>query len=255
MRPPLKNHFLITLSILAISSSALVHADTATGSLTAAPGSAVNLNASTGFAYYGGVPPVANGAQNSFPAVQTDNANVANFSGLTAPTGTSSSSNGSQILTTYTNASTSETSSSGLSNVGDFNPGGGPGSFSLSTVLFASSETLTFYLSNYDTTSDLSLALGATTLFTLNNATLPTTVDGQHTAGTLTLTVNGTIGDSLTFSDVVDLTGVSDKDYSNVGINAVTASAIAVPEPSSFAFLGAGALALLAMRRRSRMTV
>ena len=234
------------LAFALISGSMLftVKADSITGSVIAAP-STVNLNLSSAYSYYGGSPDVAN----------TDSTNLAQFSDITATgeftgLGTDSSSN----LTTYNNGITSASDSPNYSLAQIRGNDSGTATLSLSTILFAPTETFSLYMSDYDTTGDLSVTSSGGGSLVLTNQILPTssdTVNGTgdgHTYGVFDFTVSGTVGDTLTISDSTDQTGViTGNGYYTVGINAITANV--VPEPTAWLMLLCGIVLLATVRR------
>ncbi|WP_367874681.1 PEP-CTERM sorting domain-containing protein [Luteolibacter sp. Populi] len=123
---------------------------------------------------------------------------------------------------------------------------------SFTATVLAESQTIRVYLVGYDSRADISAALGEGGSFSLENAVLPYTDDGDgsggnHTSGLLTLNLSGaTVGDTLTFTVANDYVGVNDSSFGFVGIQAVT---VTVPEPSSLV-VGLGGLVLLGLRRR-----
>ena len=200
---------------------------------TSSMASPYNLNTGAAYAWYG----TGDGS------AVTDASNLASFSSLSIVGTTSANqASDSHIYTSYDNGSTSVVASPNFTFFIN-----GTGGYSLTTTLLAPSETLSFYLTNYDTTSDLSASLD-TASFSLTNAVLPTSSDGDgtgalHTYGVLNLSVTGTVGHTLTFTDVMNLTGVSQTTFSNVGINAVQCAV--VPEPPIWLLIFSGALLFL----------
>ena len=121
-----------------------------------------------------------------------------------------------------------------------------PSSFSFTQTLLGTSETMNVYLNAYNANHDISASLSSGGSYANASATLPQS--GQ--AGVLTLNITGSPGDTLTFTD----TGVSTGSFANIGIQAVTVTA--VPEPGVIGLLAAaGSLALLCSRRTFRRVV
>ncbi|HXI69681.1 MAG TPA: TIM-barrel domain-containing protein [Verrucomicrobiae bacterium] len=204
-------------------------ADTITGSIAAAPAS-VNLNLSTAYAFYG-----ING---SFTPA-TDPSSIGNFSTLVAVgeyTGTGADAVFNQA--TYNNGTTSATLSPNysLAQVQGFDAG--VATVSITTTLFATNESLSVYISGYDTAPDFSATVGSAT-FALNNVVLPTTADGNgtgegHTYGVLNLAVTGTVGETLTITGTTDRAGVTGGNgYTTIAFNSVTATAPDSPDSIS----------------------
>ncbi|MGC8625452.1 MAG: PEP-CTERM sorting domain-containing protein, partial [Phycisphaerae bacterium] len=69
-----------------------------------------------------------------------------------------------------------------------------------------------------------------------------------HGYGILSLNITGgTVGQTLTFTDINNITGVSNDSYSNVGIQAAN---VVVPEPATLGLVAVGGLGLLLLKRR-----
>jgi hypothetical protein len=203
----------------------------------------------------------------------TDAHNVGGFTGVFKSAGASgagyiASSSPSDTAVSYTGATsnvgqTSEAGDLKFAFADAVNAGDG---IQITSTLFAPTETFQFYLVDYDSKSSLyaSLNTGATsdaTYQSLGNV-LPNgfgaTADGtgtSNTAGLLTLTVTGAVGDVLTFSNRTDITGVSNSSYYNTGI--IAADVESVPEPAACAMLlvGLGALVWVARRQALRLAV
>jgi hypothetical protein len=235
-----------------------VHAQTITGSLSAAPSGPVLLNQSDSFAFYG------DGIADD---VQTDDSNIAGFTqfnegdGHGSPSSQSSPGVGSAILSTYSNQTSSAVASSGFSE--------NASALEFQSTLFAPTETFSIYLSNYQTAFDFTATdlsgghpggghpggghPGGGGGFVLTDLALPTSSDGDGTGqndsyGVLTLTVTGAIGDIIDFEDDADGGGVTANGLDAtpfVGINAVSVDA---PEPSATGLLVA-TLAILLFNR------
>jgi hypothetical protein len=272
----MKKSSLVLSVFLAAAPLSAAYADSITGSIGNANAS-YDLNDYGAFAYYGNTGAVLFSTVSGTPS--TDLANLADFTVLSsvAPAGKSSATAivtsggaGNTIVVTYTNGTTppqaSESNSNGFYTAATNHSGNNNGvsgvGFSLTTKLFAPTETFQFLLENFDTASDLTASLndaGSTSL-SLTDAFLPQLWSGQtfvgpgdgNTDGLLTLTVNGAIGQTLTFTDVTDFTGVSNTAFGNIGLEAITVSE--VPEPATCALMGAGCLLLVwRLRRKSGM--
>ncbi len=120
-----------------------------------------------------------------------------------------------------------------------------PSSFSFTQTLLGSSEVMDVYLNSYNANHDITASLSSGGSYTFNNA-LPQ----SSLAGELTLNIAGAPGDTLTFSD----TAVSTGQFANIGIQAVTVTA--VPEPTTIGLVAlAGSVALIARKRVLRKRV
>ncbi len=121
-----------------------------------------------------------------------------------------------------------------------------PSGFSFTQSLLGPSETMNVYLNAYNADQGIAVSLSSGGTYTYNGA-LP---QGAGAAGVLTMNIAGSPGDTLTFTD----TGTSTGSNGNIGIQAVTVTA--VPEPGVIGLLAAvGSLALLASRRVLRRVV
>ena len=255
------NH-VFAIGLLALSSPALASAASITeDSLSALSSPSVNLSSSTAFAYYGDTSnkvPLFTAGININPT--TDVGNLGHFTAFTTSGGAvAQESNDNLIQISYllgaggANPAT-ETGATNFDFAGGTN--NGLGAFSLTSTLFAPTETFSFYLQNFATTSDFTLSLTDTahTSFSLNNQVLfggsDATGSGNST-GVLTLTVTGAIGDILTFTDKSDTHGVKNSQFANVGLDAVTITA--VPEPAAYAMMALGALVLIWRLRRGKL--
>lgn len=121
-----------------------------------------------------------------------------------------------------------------------------PSSFSFTQTLLGASETMNVYLNDYNANHDISASLSSGGSYTNTDATLPQ----SGIAGVLTLSITGSPGDTLTFTD----TGVSTGSFANIGIQGVTVTA--VPEPAPLCLLAvAGSLFLITRGRVLRRGV
>jgi hypothetical protein len=115
-----------------------------------------------------------------------------------------------------------------------------------STVLFALTETLTFY-----TTSYLSLPMFTFTLTgpgVTSSTTLTPTITQSASSAAETITVSGELGDTLAYD--IAASGVTDIN-SNIGLNGIAADAVVTPEPGTYVLLSLGLVFLfMAMRNR-----
>ena len=137
-------------------------------------------------------------------------------------------------------------------------PSGGSSTnnFYLTTNLIASNETVNFYLASYDSACNITATLPSGGSYTATGAVLPysPTSDGDgtgkgHLYGILSLNITGgTVGETLTFTDTSNITGVSNDSYSNIGIQA--ANVTVVPEPASLLLMGVAGFGLLILKRR-----
>jgi hypothetical protein len=120
-----------------------------------------------------------------------------------------------------------------------------PSAFSFTQTLLGTSETMDIYLNAYNANHDITASLSSGGTFSYDGALPQSGVAGQ-----LTLDITGNVGDTFTFND----TDVSTGQYANIGIQAVTVTA--VPEPTTLCLLAAaGSLALMASRRKPRRAV
>lgn len=246
---------LFVLFILSLASHSIVRGDSITGSLGNAPLS-LDLNDYDAFAYYGDTSAVL--FTNTPGTPSTDLLNLANFSNLKPTTGFTIATSGvSPAVVSYANGTATPQSSA--ANSGDFyfakgTANGNGAGFSLTTTLFAPEETFQFLLQGYDTEMDLTASLNdsSTTSFSLTNAILAdpwsggTATASGNSYGLLTLVVDGTVGQTLTFSDLA-ANGVGT--YNNVGIEAVTVEA---PEPAAYALMFIGMVFLGFYLRRQK---
>ncbi len=242
---------LFAVAFPAIASAASINED----SLSALSSPSVNLSSSTAFAYYGD-----NSATGTLytPGIDTspttDVGNLGNFTAFTTFGGAvAEESNDNFIQISYASGAGGSNPSS-ETNATNFDFGYIAGGFSLTSTLFAPTETFSIYLQDYDTTSDFTASLNdaANTTLSLNNQVLFGGTDDTgsgNSTGVLTFTVTGDIGDVLTFTEAADFTGVNQPGSGNVGLDAVT---IDIPEPSTYAMIGVGALALGWCLRRGK---
>jgi hypothetical protein len=240
--------------LLAVTPFSALHADSITGAITSAPGN-IDLNDYNGFAYYANTSLSLYIPTTGTPS--TDTSNVGKFSVLTSIGGSGIHTSGTSPATvTYSGATSpapSETNAKGFY----YNMNGGVGiGFSLTSTLFASTETFQFLLQDYNTTSNLTASLNdvGSTSFSLSNQILTNWYGGVatgagNTDGVLTVTVQGTVGQILTFKDVEGSTGLGSN--GNVGIEAATVEE--VPEPSAWAMMGLGSLLFAWLLRRGRL--
>ncbi|MGC9258517.1 MAG: PEP-CTERM sorting domain-containing protein, partial [Phycisphaerae bacterium] len=138
-------------------------------------------------------------------------------------------------------------------------PSGGSSTnnFYFTTNLIAPSETLNLYLISFDSKSNISATLPDGGSFTADSVVLPyspaSDTDGTgtgHGYGILSLNITGgTVGETLTFTDTNNITGMSSSSdsYSNVGIQAAN---VVVPEPATLGLVAIGGLGLLLLNRR-----
>jgi len=217
-------------------------------------GEAVNLNANTAaWAYYGDNNPAIGDYDSDGGVPTTDASNLGDFTAFTdGVTGgyAAKNPNGADSVSFTGGVGGNNPSSVSNSLYWEQIQGSGNGEyFSITSKLFAATETLNFYLFDFDTTSDLTASLDdqANTTWSVSNKVLSGSGDGSlGTATELTLTVNGAVGDILTFTDTVDDTGVSNTQYG--GITGLVAVDVA-PEPSTWAMLFGGLAALAFVRR------
>lgn len=220
-------------------------AGTITGTLAAAPSSsaASPIDISTGasdWSYYGLsasgtvspiTPSTMSGGPNSFGTLTGSNLVDGYFSSST----TIQPATGLNFLS-FSGGTTVSSDTSNVYAYSSFTPS----SFSFTQTLLGTSETMNVYLNAYNANHDISASLSSGGSYTNAAATLPQS--GQ--AGVLTLKITGSPGDTLTFTD----TGVSTGSFANIGIQAVTVTA--VPEPGVIGLLAAaGSVALLCSRR------
>ncbi|MDR1145872.1 MAG: PEP-CTERM sorting domain-containing protein [Verrucomicrobiales bacterium] len=253
-----------------------VHAASILGSLDEMPRNiTVNLNEADAFAYYG-IIGIGDFNNDTYGAVTTDSANIGEFSRLTLTLTPSGVQGGFRTTTSlpltisYSNATYDGSSSTynrpaqtdvAGTKVGTYIRYGQDGyTLSLTTTLFAPEETISFYLLNYNAKANLSATLtgadSASAEYSLNDQVLPT-LDANASAGTgigntfgiLTLTVSGNIGDTLTFVNEIETFGITGLGDPSVGIAAVTAWAIPIPEPGTWALIVVGLGTLIGCRR------
>ncbi len=257
----------VTLAGLVGTSSA----STITGAFSSPPASANNaanpttpINIATGAAawvYYGYTQQGSYTAGSSSGGMMnTDPANAASFSPLNfsannSQTGLSGS--GGSVELTYPGASPS----SSTAFIFDQAPSGGSSTnnYYLTANLIAPTETLNLYLNSYDSKSNITATLPDGGSFAATGVVLPyspnSDTDGTgagHGYGILSLNITGgTIGETLTFTDTNNITGVSNDSYSNVGIQAGN---VVVPEPATLplALMGLASLALIVRRKIHR---
>ncbi|MGC9261597.1 MAG: PEP-CTERM sorting domain-containing protein [Phycisphaerae bacterium] len=190
--------------------------------------------------------------------MNTDASNVASFSPLNYNANSTQSGGGLSGATgwmqlTYPGAS--PTSSTAF--IFDQAPSGGSSTnnFYFTTNLIAPAETLNLYLISYDSKSNITATLPDGGTFTADSVVLPyspaSDTDGTgkgHGYGILSLNITGgTVGQTLTFTDTNNITGVSNDSYSNVGIQAAN---VVVPEPATLGLVAVGGLGLLLLKRR-----
>ncbi|MDR1305855.1 MAG: PEP-CTERM sorting domain-containing protein [Verrucomicrobiales bacterium] len=263
----------LKLLVLAAALPITAHAASILGSLDEMPRNiTVNLNEADAFAYYG-IIGVADYNTDTYGAVTTDSANIGEFSRLTltlTPSGVQGgfrTTSSLPMTISYSNATydgssptynrPAQTDVAGT-NVGAYIRYGQDGYIlSLTTVLFAPEETISFYLLNYNSKSNFSVTLngtdGVSAEYSLNGQVLPThnpnadDTGAGNTFGILTLTVSGNIGDTLTFRNEIETLDVSAISDCNVGIAAITAWAI--PEPATWALIVVGLGTLIGCRR------
>jgi hypothetical protein len=240
-------HLLVPLIVAMLPLAA--HADSIVFSPVTAASGNIDLNLGTAaWAYYSdGAVGDYNYAGSNSPT--TDAANLASFTPFVDTIGgyPTEAHNGGFSVTYAGGAG----GNNGVANIGDTgflyaNPGSGPDGFSISSTLFAPVETFNFYLINYNTGSDITASLNdsGSTSSSLTNVLLSGDGSGG-TSGLLSLTVNGSIGDVLTFVDNAHTIGGA----ANTGIIA----ADVVPEPSTWLMFAAAAGVLL-VYARSRKT-
>jgi hypothetical protein len=250
----------LTVGFLAIAYPAIAQAAAITeDSLSALSSTSVNLSTSVAFAYYGDTTaPLFTPGIDASPT--TDVGNLGAFTAFTT-SGLSLPEESSDTLVQVSYALGAGGANPSLEmGATNFDFAGftsnGINGFSLTSTLFAPTETFSFYLQNYNTTSDFTASLnnGANTPFSSSNQVLfggsDSTGSGNST-GVLELTVSGAIGDVLTFADASDISGVANNGNGNVGLDAVT---VTVPEPSTYAMFGLGALVLVWHLRRGNLT-
>ncbi|MDR1305773.1 MAG: PEP-CTERM sorting domain-containing protein [Verrucomicrobiales bacterium] len=262
----LRRNAMKTLKLLvlagALSITSLTHAVLIEGSLGVVPNNIINLNDYDAFAFYGVIgkgstyqiisgdatTDANNVGQFSNPQIQ--NSGTSFFCGTLAFYPGISYNNAVSTIGTPTQNNATETSEALYIN--QCNDGV---SFTLTTTLFASEETISFYLINYNARSNFSAVLSRNNTeichYSLANQILPTTSNGNgtgdgNTSGILTLTVSGEIGDLLTFTNQTEYAGVSNTQFGNVGIAAVTA--LAIPEPGTWALIVVGLGTLIGCR-------
>ncbi len=253
------------LAAAAFSCTGTAFASTITGSFSSPPASAnrhvttsptpVDISSGTSAWAYYGYSSNPNGSGTVAAALNTDSGNAASFSALSYtpnPSQTGFSSAGGYMELNFTG-------SSGASPNFVFdqapNPGSSTNNFSFTTKMIASSETLNVFLISFDSKSNISATLSSGGSYTANGVVLPysppsdATGDGSgHGYGILSLHITGaTIGDTLTFTDTNNLTGVSSSSYANVGIQAAD---VVVPEPATLGLMAVGGLGLLLLKRR-----
>jgi hypothetical protein len=230
-------------------------------SLTSVP-STINLDNIPAFAFYGDNS-IDLFDQSSTGVVSTDVGNLADFTGVELTPGSAGDLEQAGPGTTVTfNSSQGSvaTTTGGSTNQFAFvdKANGATAGVTITSTLFAPVETFSFYVTSFDTKTNLTASLSSGATFSLNDQVLPGMVgdldtnghaaDGSGNAsllGDLTLTVTGSVGDVLTFSISTDPADhASDTTYENVGIDVAT-----VPEPSTFALLLGGVGLMLAIQR------
>jgi hypothetical protein len=261
------------LSALALSAATFgAKAQFINATLSGTPTS-LNLNSYLAFAYYG------NNAAGTGTAdagtVSTDLHNIATFTGieLAGTTGTVVSSGPhDSVPVTYIDGQGTQSSAT-ADQLQSFVSGGVTGSggsgsgVKITSTLFAPVETFQFYLASSNSAADFTLSLvnssdvAVGTTFHLNDQPLPTnnsstnngTSDGSGSKdGLLTITVDGAVGDVLTFSATLDTTGVVTKTNANLGI--IAADVSEAPEPGIWSMLLCGGVVLLAAIGLRRFT-
>lgn len=226
-------------------------AGTITGTLAAAPSSSAAgpIDISTGasdWVYYGLsasgtvspiTPATMSGGPNSFGALTGNDLVDGYFSSST----TIQPATGLNFLS-FSGGTTVSSDTSNIYAYSSFTPS----SFSFTQTLLGTSETMNVYLNDYNANHDISASLSSGGSYTNADATLPQ----SGIAGVLTLSITGSPGDTLTFTD----TGVSTGSFANIGIQGVTVTA--VPEPVPLSLLAvAGSLFLITRRRALRREV
>ena len=232
---------------------AMARADSVgTPTLTDLPAS-LDLNDFAAWAFYADAPAGVFGPVYT-PTPTTDLDNLASFSVLTSTNANGSFGNDPFAYTPVTFTGAAAGGYNGTAATGSTNFDFVAGNLSMTSKLIATTETLHFYLYDYDGAADISLTLGGqpTTLYT--NTVLPQIANGNDLGsgdnlGELTVTVQGSIGEVLGFTAVPNNSDVGGSGH--IGLQAVTIDAI--PEPSTYAMMFAG-LAFLGFRLRGRST-
>jgi hypothetical protein len=229
---------------------AMAQADSVgTPSLSDLP-SSLDLNDFAAWAYYADVPAGTFGPV-SPTTPTTDLDNLASFSVLTSTNSSFQNDPFAYTPVTFTGAAAGGYNGTSATNSTNFDFA--IGNLSMSSKLIATTETLHFYLYDYDGAANISLTLGndqPTTLYT--NTVLPQILNGNSygsgdNVGELSVTVQGSIGETLSFTLSPNNTSVEGSGHT--GLQAVTIDEI--PEPAAWAMMLAG-LAFLGFRMRAR---
>ena len=238
-----------------------------TGVLSSPPASANNFNNSnytpiniatgaSAWVYYGYTDQASYTAGSS-SMMNTDTNNAASFTPLNYNSNTNQSGGGLSGFQGYIEMTFPGASSSNTGFIFDQAPpsGSNTNNFYFTTNLIAPSETLNLYLISYDSKSNISAMLPDGGSFTDTGVVLPYSPPGDadgtgsgHGYGVLSLHITGgTVGETLTFTDTNNITGVNNDGYSNVGIQAAN---VVVPEPATLGLVAVGGLGLLLLKRR-----
>ncbi len=236
-----------------LAAAVAARADSITGVLSSSSSTAADISSGTAdWVYYG------RNSDNTAMELDYKSGGSQSFSDLTVNNSSGSSvtanwwPHGSSVLTpiTFTGGTptASKTSTGGYRYFQAASGDDQGDNISFTHTLLSTSETINLYMvafaSNKNYTCDLSAALGSGKTYSISGVSLPTNDnsggDPGHYAGTWTLNVSGSVGDTLTIKMATTSTG-----YSNIGIQAASATVNNVPEPTSAIMLSSVLIGLL----------